>query len=854
MPLHPFPSLTPPAASRRVRAAEEQRAGHTIGPPQVDTHNREDRIEEAGPNAKEPAHTPPCLSTGDTPDPQASKRPRQRQQAIPIDGGPISDPAGDAILPFTSTLDRCTPSRGQAHRAAVDSGTSSLCARLQTENTELRNKVETLEREKSELESSMDELQDDLTALADMSEEKSKSTEILLQDFRDIAEKFDVAEDRIAELELMVREQDHAAEITLSAVQVTMRGLERDIEAKQSQLVSLKHQAMDAACRVADILQETLHDIDVEQQYAITTTSTDIREMSHYLQYILFSMSRISAKIKSDSREPTKTIQQLHTRLFEFSKTASANSKSPALGSATLEAETSEGPQVAVAHSEDFIFSVENESNLSTRPAACDQLLNELNSGAQGRREPEDAAQSKEHDQNSSQCYIARPLSISCSDSKSQTDISSRVSESVEAQLSSSCPAILARTENAVALDNSQAYVVQCAAEKGGDPHSAQSKIARVKEVSTTIVAELEKLRSTHEEIERIQEELRRVQDRVAIADAALAEKDSTIATLKVEVQRLLNERDHLRTDTLDRKSEAERERIKVVSIQAEIEEQLNMTAAAVADLGIKEAELSRAHKEIRECNDRTAALESIQIENEQLQTIAAQYNAMQNEAVLSAEKIEACRAELKVVQEKLHISEAILSTRDATIADLKIELSNSARKQEESSSTIAEKGQMAKNVQEKLTTAEAEINRLEEIAKSTNVQLELQGRDLSSAKDLIRELMDRCASLDSSQESHAANSRTAVSAEMERTMCEALDKYETVLDKLSRLRKRAKRLEILLGAERKKNLDLVNENQIRHSGLQLSPKSDRISSVRDRAGQSVQRLPLSPFHVTNVG
>jgi uncharacterized protein with von Willebrand factor type A (vWA) domain len=125
--------------------------------------------------------------------------------------------------------------------------------------------------------------------------------------------------------------------------------------------------------------------------------------------------------------------------------------------------------------------------------------------------------------------------------------------------------------------------------------------------------------------------------------------------------------------------------------------------------------------------------------------------------------------------------------------------------------------------------------------------------KELTRAQEEILDLSDKCSSLETVAGSTSTPGVSASAAEMERTMSEALDKYESVLEKNNRLRRRTKRLEALLDMERKKtSIDSSTTEEHQPLKRQVPSSSKGLSPSVKRARDATARMPLSPAR-TNI-
>jgi chromosome segregation ATPase len=223
-----------------------------------------------------------------------------------------------------------------------------------------------------------------------------------------------------------------------------------------------------------------------------------------------------------------------------------------------------------------------------------------------------------------------------------------------------------------------------------------------------------------------------------------------------------------------------------------------------------------------------------------------------------SIDELKRARLDEAGAGERLDVARAAIAAKDLEIAKLGRAAQESADETAQVRANLREREDASSDSQARVMSLEAEIETQRDIIRAAEVKLASRAEALAQAEASVCEITARCNALEV-RESGAAvpgpgrGERDGGRAEQ---LYEALDKYDAVLEKNSRLRKRSKRFEALLALERKKSAELaatVNSAGAAPQGeadlkRQISPSTKGLSPSVKRAREALYRTPLSPI------
>lgn len=312
-----------------------------------------------------------------------------------------------------------------------------------------------------------------------------------------------------------------------------------------------------------------------------------------------------------------------------------------------------------------------------------------------------------------------------------------------------------------------------------------------------------------------------------------------------------------------------------------ERDDEVTALQVALAEFKVRDASQSENVAKIRrECDAATSKLafvesklmpslekdiQSLREGESDLQTIISDRDCELSALKESLAGLDQEVANRKQAEERLQLADAALAAKDAVAEKLVAASSDLKGDIDQLRSVLKDREASFADATARISTLESECESKGEAMHVLDQKLQEQSRLLSEADVIVHDLKSKLEAAERNRQSNEAqSSAVSVGEDKSEQLYEALEKYDEALVKESRLRKRARKFEALLVAERKKTADLVAANSDlvaaskphrgdntyctdRDHKRQVSPSTKGMSPSVKRARDQVFRTPLSP-------
>lgn len=743
-----------------------------------------------------------------------------------------------------------------------------------SEVSDLRAKLEETSREKRELETSSEQLRQDLKELADASERKASAVSDLVRETEKADARAESARADVAHMADVLQEQERATEVTLSALRDTIGRLENDVDAKTQRVDELVARNNEAARALSEALDgqnaaELRADrVEAEIRACTDTAAVRVRKLEEALGALQSQYDGLSAEHAEQ--------KQVSSRRAEDAELEAERQKTSALELEALVARvTTERDALREA-----LNALQLELNeVRARSTDVEQHLREAQAKLQ---EQESKAEALALDKNALENKCTQ-MGASCASLEAKLKAERETFEADIENVRKDAEAVRVRAEQSgtLAIQESEAKhktvmedatraheEAMAVVRKDMDSLHQEIKGLRAEldeaslvcrtateahetskaEMATRLenaavahekaLRQLDQERSAAEELaatkQNLVAELDNTKAQLQTSSASLAEKQRREDALKGAVSKLENDIDRLREQTLEDseklKSESKLLREKLDASVVDNDEMRRELADITKEASAAKAELDRLRQTEfpRVVGAREAAEKRVEELNAALELKAATVAKIEGDL----EKALSAGSRIEELQKALQNAENVSQARSETLDELQAKLDSAVDEKSSLASKVATlQNEMAANRGELESSAAA-------LSESQTRTSKLEAEVATYAK--------RCEELEASGSLRAASAQA--NAEAEQDLFDALEKYELVLEKNNKLRKRLKRMETMLNLERKKTQDVPNSKTAQDQKRQVSPSSKGMSPSLKRARELMRRTPLAPM------
>jgi chromosome segregation ATPase len=778
------------------------------------------------------------------------------------------------------------------------------------EVSELKDRVTELESVREDLVVNVEKLNETLRTLAEASQKETDMCERLMMEMDTLTDKAADLEDQVHELTGQIHEQDRAAEVTFTSLQAKQADLESQLVAKANELEELTVRLEEGARVLADALEESdvkQHKVEdtvaelrlVEENMASQTQ--DSQETIEQLQAQLDSLTHIrAAESKASSQlveDAVAEAERLNRRKIELqedigrlkSQITDMTDRNANICSKLEKGrgETAEAQSAAKALGDQLEAAVADQQAMLAAKSATEMKLLAADahvSELEARFEELRRSTSRDYDEQLGRMqaeleYVAERHAVEAQDVETKhatalTEIRES-HQSAKASWEESKASLAAQLEDVVQKAGAQA------AEAETEIQAAEASIITLSNQLDAAVTAADRVSTERDRLEAEIEEGRQscdalivelddVKDNLAAKSAAISALQSRFNSSQSAIEKLERSLQASRDETREAMTERDTD---ISILQAKYENASKRGDEVQDEISKARHDRNAAQTELDNLKNRVVkVMEEAQAdarsEIKRLETDAEKRAAEIEALRTTVIEIDALRSEIKKANEKISLADGALSGKESTIAVLERQLAHASEETEEARTALIDRESSTGNLRAKLMALESDVESQREIAEAATAKMDGRSQELAHAQNSITELTDRIAALEleqvanqrPSQSNTAANGQDA-SLEAEREMYEALEKYENVLEKNNRLRKRSKRLEVMLEIEKKKTAAAVvaaaPASAVVNRALdgpdydlkrQVSPSTKGMSPSVKRARENMFRTPLSPM------
>lgn len=774
---------------------------------------------------------------------------------------------------------------------------------LCTANAELRSKVAKLEETKAAVEGAFSKLEADMESTRNDATEKLAMCNKLSEDVKELESKCEAQQDQLEEFNEKLREQDNASTHEIENLRHEKEYMQSQSEDKARELDDMKVKFDEAVSTISDSLS---------QKEAAEDKVTDIER----------ELSDMQEKLDSQSAEAQETIDNLQgqlerveadraaevKRLGALNEEAVADAENLNESNLRLDSKLADAMRELETLQEHCQGIKEELSSCQKMRSDSETLVTILQGDVKKRGEEHQRLVSERDDlrlaMSKAEKEIAR-LSGDLDDArKNGADVEKRTSEKLEmainelekdhAQAQDDC-----RSKHVKEVDRlvqlHESSVKTWSLEKEALAEQLQS----VQKVANERFTELEKLRDSTDgtlktvtsqrenlvlameklsvERDELQNELQEFKEKNGRILTDLEEAKGSLSASTTATHAAVNRVQLCEGSiaSLEGKLDAAEKEAEIVASKhmSEIEElvsKLEIASATQRDLEVSVSKVSSERNSAQSKLDHLQSnsikglkedIDSSQIEIARLQAMLESKDVLVCELNASMDDLRQAVADSKQLHARLELADGALAAKDASLSDLQEQLKEAKEHAATVEDIVSERDSSMAELQEKVAHLDRALGSAGECTATVEKKLKEKTLALASAEQAVAELQTRQLELDARLEEVAApdSGASEKDGEAAQQLFEALEKYDSVLEKNNRLRKRAKRFEALLEMERKKNAAVVSNRgggevpqEDQDVKRQISPSAKGLSPSVKRVREAMIRGPGSPLSRTS--